>query len=418
VTQATARRPVTGYAWEIVALLWLAYFLNQADRQIFGVTLTLIRAEFGLDDTHMGLVATTFTVVFGLLVPVAGVLGDRLRREYVVVLSLVVFSAGTLLTGWASGLLTLLLFRGVATGVGEALYAPAANTLIAQHHEATRTRALSIHQTANYTGVVVGSLCAGWVADLYGWRASFAAFGTVGLLWAGVLLARARRGPTLPSEPIMVPEGQRVGGTVEALRLIATTPALAVQMVGFSGLVFVLVGYLTWMPTILTERFGLSLSEAGFQAVFLHHVLGYCGLLVTGWASDRWLLQRPTLRLMSMGGALMLSSPWIWLSGAGASPQTVYLALGLFGLLRGIYDANLYAAIFDYVPDRLRATVASWIVAFAYLVGAVAPTAMGALKQYYGISAGMNMLAAVALGTGMTVVGTMIVALRSGRPER
>ena len=114
--------------------------------------------------------------------PIAGVLGDRLRREYVVVASLMVFSGGTLLTGWASGLVSLLVFRGVATGIGEALYAPAANTLVAQHHLATRTRALAIHQTANYTGVVVGSLFAGWVADRFGWRASFATFGVVGLV--------------------------------------------------------------------------------------------------------------------------------------------------------------------------------------------------------------------------------------------
>lgn len=173
--------PDRRYAWEIVGLMWVAFFLNQADRQIFGVTLSLIRREFGLDDTHMGLVATTFTIVFGLLVPIAGILGDRMRREYVVVWSLIVFSAGTLLTGWAGGLLTLLLFRGVATGVGEALYAPAANTLIAQHHETTRTRALALHQTANYTGVVIGSLFAGWIADRFGWRANFLAFGAAGL---------------------------------------------------------------------------------------------------------------------------------------------------------------------------------------------------------------------------------------------
>ena len=406
------------YAWEIVALLWVAFFLNQADRQIFGVTLSLIRREFGLDDTHMGLVATTFTIVFGLLVPVAGVLGDRMRREYVVVWSLIVFSAGTLLTGVSSGLLSLLVFRGVATGMGEALYAPAANTLIAQHHQATRTRALALHQTANYTGVVIGSLFAGWIADRFGWRASFLAFGAAGLSWAGVLYLRARPRPA----PSRVPDRQHaatlpgespaLGGTGAALRLIVTSPALGVQAIGFSGLVFVLVGYLTWMPTILAERFGLTLAEAGFQAVFLHHLLGYAGLLATGWAGDRWLAGRPALRLMTMGGALMLAAPWIWLSGAGGSPVVVYLALGLFGLMRGVYDANLFAAIFDRTPDPLRATVTSWIVACAYLVGAVAPTAMGMLKQFYGIAAGMNLLAAVALGSGAIVCGTIALTRR------
>lgn len=414
MTDATANS-ARRYGWEIVALLWVAFFLNQADRQIFGVTLSLIRRDFGLDDTHMGLVATTFTIVFGLLVPVAGILGDRLRREFVVAFSLVVFSVGTLLTGWAGGLLSLLLFRGVATGVGEALYAPAANTLIAQHHEETRTRALSIHQTANYTGVVVGSLFAGWIADRFGWRASFAAFGVAGLVWAGVLLLRTRAQRSPPAAAAPYVERDR-GSAFEALRTVATTPALLAQAIGFSGLVFVLVGYLTWMPTILTERFGLSLAEAGFQAVFLHHLLGYVGLLGCGWASDRWLRHRRRARLATMGTALAIAAPWIWLSGAAGSPAVVYIALGLFGLTRGVYDANLYAAIFDHVPDRQRATVTSWIIACAYLVGAIAPTAMGALKQHYGIGAGMTMLAGVALATGLAVLATALSVRSAGGP--
>ncbi|KQM28125.1 MULTISPECIES: MFS transporter [unclassified Sphingomonas] len=401
--------------WEVVALLWVAFFLNQGDRQIFGVTLSLIRSEFGLSDLQMGLIATTFSVVFGLAVPVAGVLGDRGRRERVVIASLLVFSLGTLLTGQAVGLLSLLVFRGIATGMGEALYAPAANTLIAQHHTQTRTRALALHQTANYTGVVLGSLFAGWIADKYGWRMSFVTFGVIGLAWAGVIALRVRRlGTPAPRERSHAPEGESAfASSLAGLRLVLSTPALLVQAIGFSGLVFVLVGYLTWMPTILTERFGLSLAKAGFEAVFLHHLLGYGGLLAAGWASDRWLTRRPKGRLMLMGLALMLAAPWIWLSGHGGSESVVYLSLGIFGLIRGVYDANLYAAIFDHVPDRQRATVTSWIVAFAYVVAAIAPTAMGALKQDYGVAAGMTLLAIVAAVSGLVMFATMLLHARN-----
>ncbi|HWK51781.1 MAG TPA: MFS transporter, partial [Steroidobacter sp.] len=188
------------HRWELVALLWVAFFFNQADRQIFGVTLPLIQAEFGLTSTQMGWIATTFTVVFGLLVPIAGLAGDIFRRSHIVVFSLLTFSVGTLLTGSAGGFLMLLLYRGVATGMGEALYAPAANSLIAEHHITSRSRALAIHQTANYTGVVVGSLFAGWVADHYGWRATFYLFGICGLAWA-VVIALRTRGPATQSAP-------------------------------------------------------------------------------------------------------------------------------------------------------------------------------------------------------------------------
>lgn len=392
--------------WEVVLLLWFAFFLNQADRQIFGVTLPLIQVDFGLTSGQMGLVATTFTIVFGLLVPIAGALGDRFDRGWVVVLSLVIFSSGTLLTGLASGYLMLLLFRGVATGGGEAFYSPAATAWVAERHVATRARALSLHQTANYTGVILGSLFAGWVAERHGWRAAFFLYGCAGLLWALVIIVRMRRYPR-PARA-----GPRPGGPAlhlgEALALILRTPALLVQTLGFSGLIFVLVGYTTWMPTMLYERFGLSLAEAGFSAVVYHHVLAYAGLL-SSVVTDRLIGRMPGVRLYSMAVALSLCAPFIWLAANDDRQVVVYLALGAFGLFRGVYDGNLYAAIFDATEDRLRSSVAGLIIAFAFVVGAASAWIMGAMKARYGLESGLELLGGVALGVGLTCLAAVPV---------
>lgn len=403
------------HRWEIVGLLWFAYFLNQADRQIFGVTLPLIRADFGLSDTQMGLVATTFTVVFGLMVPLAGLLGDMFRRDWIVILSLFVFSAGTLLTGLASGFVLLLLFRGLATGVGEALYAPAANALVAEHHGRTRGRALAIHQTANYTGVVLGSLFAGWVADEHGWRAAFLLFGAAGLFWALIILWRSRRfaqrrAPASAGGAAARPASRALIG--EALRTVVTTPALLAQLIGFSGLVFMLTGYLTWMPTILAERFGLSLAEAGFQSVVWHHLLGYAGLLLAGATGDRLILRFRRARLFIMAGSMLACAPFILLSATADNEIAVYLALAAFGFFRGTYDANLFAAIYDAVEDRLRSTVTGVIVAAAYLVGALSPLIMGMLKDAHGLEAALKLIAAAPLVAGLLFLAIISLGTR------
>lgn len=398
--------------WEWLALLWVAFFFNQADRQIFGVTLPLIRAEFGLSDTQMGLVATTFTIVFGLLVPIAGVAGDIFRRHHIVIFSLLTFSIGTLLTGTAGGFAMLILYRGVATGMGEAFYAPAANSLIADLHTTTRARALAIHQTANYTGVVIGSLFAGWVADRYGWRATFCMFGLCGLTWAIVIALRSRGySAAPPASPRSA--GHEAALLRESVRIIVQSPQLIAQVIGFSGLVFVLVGYLTWMPSILAEKFGLSLASAGFQSVAYHHLFGYLGLLLTGVASDRLAPRYPRIRLLSMGTALALCAPWILLSSTLDSAFAVYCALGAFGLFRGVYDANLFAAMFDCVENRLRSTVAGLVVACAYTVGAIAPLMIGMLRDRYGAAAGLKGLALVAL-----VCGVLFLTIVTAAPRR
>ncbi len=382
------------FKWEIVALLWFAQFLNQADRQIFNVTLPLIQTDFALSSQQMGLVATTFTVVFGLLVPFAGLAGDRFPRRFVVITSLLVFSTGTLLTGAATGFLLLLLFRGVSTGAGEALYAPAAASWIGEAHVDTRAGALSLHQTANYTGVVLGSLFAGWVADAFGWKPAFLLFGAAGLLWAIVIIARTWNHPAT-----VRPSGAQAANFREAARTIARSPILIAQLIGFSGLVFILAGYLTWMPTLLYERFDLKLADAGFSSVFYHHLLGYVGLLITGFATDYLIRSFPRIRLIAMAGGLLLCAPFIWLSANADELWLVYLALAGFGFFRGVYDANLFAAIFDAIEDRLRSSVTGLIVASAYVFGAIAPFALGSMKDQYGLETGLELLSAVAFIT-------------------
>ena len=142
--------PRPNYKWELLLILWVAYFLNQGDRQIYNAVLPLIKADLKVSDVELGMVATAFTLLYGVFVPLAGCLGDFVTKKWIVCLSLLTFSAGTLCTGFSTSILLLILFRSVATGVGEAFYYPAANSLIGQYHHKTRAMAMSIHQTALY----------------------------------------------------------------------------------------------------------------------------------------------------------------------------------------------------------------------------------------------------------------------------
>lgn len=399
------------YKWELVFLLWGAFFLNQADRQVFNVVLPLIRDDLGLGDQALGLIATTFTVVYGLLVPFAGIAGDLIDRRRVVFLSLLVFSTGTLLTGFASGFLLLLLFRGVATGAGEAFYAPAASSLIGGVHTETRARALSLHQTANYTGIVLGGLLAGWVGQTFGWRAAFLMYGTMGLAWSLIFWRRTRRYEMAPVVRRSGAEQRALFG--EAIALIARTPALIGQMLAFGGLVFALVGFLTWSPTLLYERFGLTLADAGFSSVFYHHLAAYAGLLAASWLTDRLVPRLPRIRLFVMAAGLIASAPFIWWASGAQTLIEIYVALAAYGLFRGMYDAGVFAAIFDAVEDRLRATVTGVILASGFLIGAVSPLVLGTMKAEYGLEGGMKVLAVASALAGVALLtATLIRPLR------
>ena len=121
------------YKWELIIMLWVAYFLNQGDRQIFNVVIPLIKEDLHLTDVQLGFVASVFTIVYGCLVPFGGYMGDFLKRKWIILISILIFSIGTLCTGFSGGLVSLIILRGITTGGGEAFYYPAATSLISQY---------------------------------------------------------------------------------------------------------------------------------------------------------------------------------------------------------------------------------------------------------------------------------------------
>ena len=98
------------YKWELIIMLWVAYFLNQGDRQIFNVVIPLIKEDLHLTDVQLGVVASVFTIVYGCLVPFGGYMGDFLKRKWIILISILIFSIGTLCTGFSGGLVSLIIY--------------------------------------------------------------------------------------------------------------------------------------------------------------------------------------------------------------------------------------------------------------------------------------------------------------------
>ena len=299
--------PRPRYRWELLLILWVAYFLNQGDRQIYSAVLPLIKTDLKLSDVELGLVATTFTLLYGVFVPLAGCLGDFVPKKWILCLSLLTFSVGTLLTGFSGGLLMLIVFRSVATGVGEAFYYPAANALIGQYHRDTRAQAMAVHQTSLYVGIVASSWIAGWVGELHGWRTTFYTFGTFGVLMAAVVALRLR------NEHRDAELAQPAGEPVKLGEVLRTLYFLSAA---FGGMVFVGVGWITWMPTFLYEKFHLPLRDAALYAMLYHHIFAFLGVMIGGRVSDRLAARRRTIRMEVECLGLLLGAPFIWLMGA------------------------------------------------------------------------------------------------------
>ena len=389
------------YKWELIVLLWFAYFFNQADRQVYSFVLPSLQADLQLDDIQAGLVGSIFMWTYALLVPVAGYAGDAFRRKWIVFWSLLLWSAATILSGATSGVLGLILFRSLATGGGEAFYYPAANSLIGQYHEKTRALAMSIHQTSAYAGIVVSGLVAGWIADHFGWRTAFYVFGSFGLVLAAIILFRVQDVRQQATATSTAAQARLPLGVV--LRTVGRKPTVWALCLGFAGFNFAGWGYFNWMPTFLYEKYHLSLADAGFSAMFYSNLCALIGVLAAGRLSDVWARRRRRIRMEFEIAGLVLGAPFIALMGLTGNFWVCCLGLAGFGFCRGIYDSNLFAALFDVIEPRCRASAVGLMLATAFIGAGFAPVTLGWAKATIGLTYGIALLSLVYLASAVVI---------------
>jgi sugar phosphate permease len=376
------------YRWEVLLWLWLAFFFNQADRQVFNVVLPLLRQDLHLSDFQLGLIGSVFVVANGLMVPVAGFLGDMLSRRRILVASLFAWSLATLLTGYGSTLVYFLAVRSVATAVGEAFFFPSAVALLAFEHEKTRARALSLFQTSVYCGLIASGWLGGVVAERFGWRAVFWIFGSIGMALALVLRLRLREVRPVVSET----SAARIS---EAAKAILSQPVARYIALASASTIFVNIGYLAWMPAYLFERFQMPLAKAGLTSMLFHHALAFVGVILGGIISDRFAPARPGIRMEIQGFALLAGAPFLFLLGRAASEWTAYGALAGFGFFRGLFESNLYPAFYSVISARYHSAASGLLIAFSFLVASAAPALLGKVKETAGLSSGISALSAL-----------------------
>ncbi len=384
------------YKWEILIFLWIAFFLNQADRQIFNVLLTSIQSDMHLSDAQMGLIATIFNFAFAVLVPISGLLGDRMSKRNILVFSILLWSIATSMTGLSHTMWMFIVFRSLATGMGAYI------STLADYHKETRALAMSIHQTSYYFGVIASSMIATYIGGLFGWRIAFIVFGAVGIVHGILMLIRMRDAPKHHAEHPApqssekpVSSAAKSPSLLDSLSIIFRVPTAVIVMVSFSGLIFVLTGYLTWMPAYLETEIGMTKEAAGFNAVFYTHIAAFAGVVLAGRMSDVVARINPANRILMQSLGLLAAVPFIVMMGSASRELLIFIGLAGFGFARAFFDANTYPVLYDVIPEKYRSSASGIMLMAGFGFGSLAAVILGLLKPVLGLSLGISLLAAV-----------------------
>jgi MFS family permease len=384
VTKAPARGPdISAYAWLVFALTFGLLISDYMARQVLSAVFPLLKAQWSLTDSQLGLLSGVVAVAVGVLTCPISLLADRVGRVKSIAAMAFLWSLATLLCGLAATYNQMLAAR-LLVGVGEAAYGSVGiAVIISVFPERLRSTLTGAFMAGGLAGQVLGVAIGGAVAATHGWRAAFLAIGAAGLLLAIVypLVVRETR---LRGEA----EVHRAEVKLSNLATLLAGRALKCAYVG-SGLQLLVAGALpAWLPTYFVRYYDLPLKHAAsLAALFL--ALAGVGMLVCGIISDKLLRETRQRALLNafycMGCAASIAAAFalgpgptqlellgvgMFLAAASAGPSGAIVAALTPAALHGTAFAILTLAnnAFGLAPGPI---VTGWVADRLGLLGAL-----------------------------------------------
>ncbi len=386
------------YPWFVVGLLWVVALLNYMDRQMLstmqmsiGEAITPIK-----DPANFGRLMAIFLWIYGFMSPVSGAVADRINRKWLIVGSLGVWSAVTLMMGFCDTFDQIYWLRALM-GVSEALYIPAGLSLIADYFTgSSRSLAIGIHMTGLYAGQALGGFGA-TVAHSYSWQGTFFTFGLGGIVYAIILMVFLREKRRTEVE---VASTKAISGRESVFKsfvLIFSNIAFWVILFFFAS--SSLPGWATknWLPTLFADSLGLDPSVAGPAATISIAVSSFIGVMIGGPVSDRWVKRNIRGRIYTSAIGMGMMIPSLVLIGMGHNMFAAIGAALFFGLGYGMFDANNMPILCQFVPARQRASAYGLMNMTGVFAGALVTTVLGNWATEGNLGLGFALMAGVLL---------------------
>ena len=386
----------------ILFMVTLVYVVNYLDRQILAILLPLIKAEFGVSDSGLGLLAgPAFAVVYATLgIPLAFI-ADRVNRRNIIAGSMALFSLMTLVCNYATSFTHLLLAR-FGTGIGEAGTGPSINSIIADlYPPKQRATALSIYSAGLNVGLLLAFFGGGWIAQHYGWRAAFLASGLPGLALVVLFLFTVEEPRRGHSDGLA--DQSAAPGLLATARFLWSQRSFRFIALGTSMSSFGGYAAIAFVPSFLARSHGMKPAEIGFLLAVTTGVFGFIGTAMSGVIADRVGKVDLGRTMLVPVFATFIGVPFAPIFYLSPSLMWTILALCIPSLLGASYLGPAYSATQGLVPLRMRATAAAILLFVLNIIGlGLGPQTVGILSDLLRPSLGADSLRWALLSTLIT----------------
>ncbi len=380
----------------MLALLAAAYALSFLDRQIVNILSEAIKKDLGISNLQLGmLTGLAFAIFYTVLgIPIAHVAGRR-SRPLIIAGSIALWSAFTILSGWATGFAFMAVAR-LGVGIGEAGCNPCAHSLIADTVPSERrASALSLYALGLPIGTMLGLAFGGLVADAFGWRTAFLLAGAPGLVLAAVIALTIEEPRAVSSRSAA---GTSLRGALRELRgkrsfWLAALATGLLAFVGYGHGVFFAPFYLRVhgaQIAALAQQFGLGPQGfLGIAGALTSGLGSFIGTWLGGVIADKASVRDKRSHMAIPAVAAALSLPVV-VTMYCADNAALALALGMIPMmLNALWYGPVYATAQGVVSPQNRAASAAILLFVMNLIGlGLGPICVGALNDRLGAQFG------------------------------
>ncbi len=403
----------SGAPGKVFLLLCAMYFIEYVDRVNLSVAAPLIKGEFGLSNTKLGVALAAFGYCYTTFQIICGYLGDRIGPRRMLAISGIFWTCGTLLTGFTTGLAGLIVAR-LLVGTGEGGTIPVA-TRAMSNWVARERRGFAqgfTHSASRAAAALTPPLVVAMIPFI-GWRGAFMVMGVISLLWVVVWYSYFRDDPRMhkgvtPEELARLPvysdtarDEKGTRKTVPWLRLFQRM--IPVTLVFFAH-AWALWMYLSWLPSFFVSHFHIDLKHSALYtgAIFVAAVIGN----TAGGSLTDWLYQktgklnesRRNVVILAFAGSIAFMSCVLFVHNQAI--VTLSLALALFFL--ELSCGPIFATPMDVAPEH--SGVATGFVSTAAGLGSViSPILFGYIVDKTGSYTLPFLVSMCVLGMGIVV---------------
>ena len=391
-----------------LAVLFSMNLLNYMDRYVFNSLGKQIEVDLRIDHSDFAWLAGAFMVVYSLVSPAVGWMGDRFSRRHLLAAGVGLWSLATVGTAFSTGFNQMFFWRALL-GVGEASYGVVAPALLADlFTRKARGKVMGWFYLAMPLGIALGFAVGGTVGHHYGWRAAFWVVGLPGLLAAALalLIRDPGRGPV---EAGAAPRAPRPG-LADYARLFRNKSFLY-NIAGLAAATFVIGAYGTFASIFYQEVRGMKLSEANTWIAAMAFFSGVIGILLGIVMADLFRKFTPRGYLLWTALAALVATPFVGggflLSHTHWSMASLFVGMVLLSSVLG--PCNTVVA--NVVPANQRAAGYAVTIFLIHMLGDISsPILIGYLSEWLGRPS----VAASPLGRTLASLGAVALPGQNG----